>query len=73
MRNLVCAVLDSEVLLEQRGNSFVAMIGYYLNTVLEGPPHPSPAGVAIADLSVVRAAYWSVETGREVKLSEVDG
>jgi len=61
-----------EVLLEQGGDGFVAMIGRYLETVLDGAPNPSPGEVGRENLRVVLAAYRSAELGREVTLAEVE-
>ena len=57
-----------EVLLKEQEDLFTAMIGRYLDTVLEGAPNLSPASVALEDLALVLAAYESAETGREVLL-----
>lgn len=57
-----------QVLVEQRADGFAAMIGRYLDTVLDGAPNPSPAEAGRASLRVVLAAYESARTGREVSL-----
>jgi predicted dehydrogenase len=61
-----------EVLLERNPDSFAAMIGCYLDTVLEGAPNPSPGEVGRENLRVVLAAYRSAELGREVVLDEME-
>lgn len=60
-----------EVLVEQPDDAFAAMIGRYLDTVIDGAPNPSPASVGRENLRVVLAAYESARLGREVKLGEV--
>jgi predicted dehydrogenase len=59
-----------EVLLEHREDPFAAMIGRYLDTVLDGAPNPSPGAVGRENLEVVLAAYESARSGREVRLDE---
>jgi predicted dehydrogenase len=61
-----------EVLLEHRGDAFAAMIGRYLDTVLDGHSNPSPGEVGRENLRVVLAAYESARLGREVELDEFD-
>lgn len=58
----------AEVLLRENEDAFEAMIGSYLDTVVDGAPNASPASVALEDLALVLAAYESAETGREVSL-----
>ncbi|MBV9852849.1 MAG: Gfo/Idh/MocA family oxidoreductase [Armatimonadetes bacterium] len=60
-----------EVLQEQRGDPFAAMIGQYLDTVLGGAPSPSPGEAGRENLRVVLAAYEAARTGREVTMDEV--
>jgi predicted dehydrogenase len=55
-----------KVLLEQNGDSFAAMTGRYLDTVLNGAANAAPASVGRENLSVVLAAYESARLGREV-------
>jgi predicted dehydrogenase len=59
-----------EVLLAEHTDSFTAMVGCYLDTVLENAPNPSPASVGRANLAVVLAAYQSAEQHREISLAE---
>jgi predicted dehydrogenase len=61
-----------EVLLEQREDPFAAMIGRYLDTVLDGAPNASPGRVGRENLAVVLAAYESARNGREVRLDEIE-
>ena len=60
-----------EVLLERRWDSFDAMIGAYLDTVLDGAPNPSPGETGRDNLRVVLAAYESARQGREVAVAEM--
>ena len=62
-----------ETLLQDNGDVFAAMIGRYLDTVVDGMPNPSPGAVGREDLKIVLAAYRSAELGREVRLDEVEG
>jgi predicted dehydrogenase len=57
-----------EVLLQDRGDVFSAMIGHYLDTVLEGTPNLAPGEVGRENLQVVLAAYESARSGREVRV-----
>jgi predicted dehydrogenase len=57
-----------EVLLQEGGDGFAAMIGRYLDTVLDGAPNPSPATEGRENLRFVLAAYESARLGREVAL-----
>ena len=59
-----------EVLLESWGNTFSAMIGRYLDTVLDGAPNPSPGESGRENLRVVLAGYEAAQTGREVTLRD---
>jgi predicted dehydrogenase len=61
-----------EVVLAERGDPFADMIGRYLDTVVDGAPNISPGEVGREDLKIVLAAYKSAETGREVRLDEVE-
>ena len=61
---------DPEVLLPNYEDGFAAMIGRYLDTVLDGAPNPSPGSVGRENLRVVLAAYESARLGREVELGE---
>lgn len=61
-----------EALLDQGGDAFAAMIGRYLDTVLDGAPNPSPGEVGRENLKVVLAAYASARTGREISLEEIE-
>jgi UDP-N-acetyl-2-amino-2-deoxyglucuronate dehydrogenase len=58
-----------ETLLQDGGDSFVEMIGRYLDTVLDSAPNPSPGEVGRENLQVVLAAYESARLGREVALA----
>jgi predicted dehydrogenase len=60
-----------EVLREAHGDAFEAMIGRYLDTVLDGAPNPSPGEIGRENLRVVLAAYESVRLGREVRLEDI--
>lgn len=60
-----------EVLLERAGDIFAAMIGRYLDTVLDGAPNPAPATVGRENLRIVLAAYESARRGCEVRLDEI--
>jgi predicted dehydrogenase len=60
-----------QVLLERHSDPFAAMIGRYLDTVLDGAPNPAPAEVGRENLRVVLAAYESARLGRVVRLDEV--
>jgi predicted dehydrogenase len=60
-----------EVLAEPCRDVFAAMVGSYLDTVLEGEPSVSPGSVGRENLRIVLAAYESVRTGREVRLDEI--
>jgi len=60
------------VLLEAHEDSFVAMIGRYLDTVLNGAPNPSPGAVGRENLRVVLAAYESARLGREVRVDAIE-
>jgi predicted dehydrogenase len=60
-----------EVLLEKPEGPFTAMIGRYLDTVLDGAPNPAPAEVGRENLRIVLAAYESVRRGGEVGLDEI--
>ena len=59
------------VLLEAQDDSFVVMIGRYLDTVLDGTPNPSPGEIGRENLRVVLAAYESARLGREIRLEEI--
>jgi predicted dehydrogenase len=59
------------VLLEALEDPFAAMIGRYLDTVLDGAPNPSPGAVGRENLRVVLAAYESARLGREVRVEEI--
>lgn len=59
---------SKQVLLERNGDSFAAMVGRYLDTVLNGAENISPASVGRENLSVVLAAYESARLGREVSI-----
>ena len=60
-----------EVLLENPEGPFVAMVGRYLDTVLDGAPNLAPAELGRENLRVVLAAYESARRGREVRLDEI--
>jgi predicted dehydrogenase len=62
-----------EVLLERNGDSFAAMIGRYLDTVVDGAPSVSPGSVGKDNLAVVLAAYESVKRKQEVRIAEIAG
>lgn len=55
-----------QVLLERNGDSFAAMVGHYLDSVLNGTPSVAPAAAGRDNLAVVLAAYESARLGREV-------
>lgn len=57
-----------EVLLEKNGDVFAAMIGRYLDTVVDGAPNASPPEVGRENLKVVLAAYESARLGRVISL-----
>ena len=57
-----------QVLLERNGDSFAAMIGRYLDTVVNGAVNVAPAIVGRENLAVVLAAYESARTGKEVSV-----
>ena len=57
-----------QILLERNGDPFAAMIGRYLDTVLDGAPNVSPGAVGRENLAVVLTAYESARQGREVRL-----
>lgn len=59
-----------QVLIEQRADEFAAMIGRYLDTVLDGAPNPSPGEAGRDALRVVLAAYQSARLGREVRVEQ---
>ena len=59
-----------EVLIAERTDTFVSMIGHFLD-VLEGVPSIATAQVGRDDLQLVLAAYRSAELGREVRLDEI--
>jgi predicted dehydrogenase len=59
-----------EVLLERNGDPFAAMIGRYLDVVLDGAPNPAPASLGKETLRVILAAYESVRLGREVLVED---
>jgi predicted dehydrogenase len=59
------------VLLAGRDDVFGAMIGRYLDTVLDGAPSASPPELGRENLRVVLAAYESAHLGREVRLEEI--
>jgi predicted dehydrogenase len=59
------------VLLEAHEDSFKAMIGRYLDTVLNGAPNPSPGAVGRENLRLVLGAYESARSGREVRVDEI--
>jgi predicted dehydrogenase len=60
-----------ETLIAERPDSFAAMIGKYLDTVLDGAPNISPGSVGRENLQTVLACYESARVGREVALSEI--
>ncbi len=60
-----------EVLIEGHPDGFAAMIGRYLDTVLDGAPSPAPGEAGRENLRVVLAAYESARTGREVTVADV--
>ena len=60
-----------EVLLEHWGDPFAAMVGSYLDTVVDGAPNAAPPEIGRENLRVVLAAYESARLGREVALSEI--
>jgi predicted dehydrogenase len=60
-----------EVLLEAHPDAFAAMVGRYLDTVLDGAVNPSPGEVGRENLRVVLAAYEAARLGREVHLEEL--
>jgi predicted dehydrogenase len=60
-----------EVMLKERGDPFVAMIGRYLDTVVDGADNPAPGEVGREDLRIVLAAYESAQTGKEVRIHPV--
>jgi predicted dehydrogenase len=60
----------SEVLTE-RGDVFAAMVGSYLDTVLDGAPSAAPPELGRENLRVVLAAYEADRLGREVRLEEI--
>jgi predicted dehydrogenase len=60
-----------EVLREAHADAFEAMIGRYLDTVLDGAANPSPGEVGRENLRVVLAAYESVRLGREVRVDTI--
>lgn len=62
---------ETEVLLQDGGDSFTEMIGRYLDTVLDGTPHPAPAEVGRDNLRVVHAAYESARRGQEVRIADL--
>ena len=57
------------MLIEGRPDGFAAMIGRYLDTVLDGAPSPAPGEAGRENLRVVLAAYESARTGREVSVA----
>ncbi len=57
-----------EVLIAERGDDFAAMVGCYLDTVLDGTPNPAPGEAGRENLRVVLAAYESARVGREVRV-----
>ncbi|HEX5323683.1 MAG TPA: Gfo/Idh/MocA family oxidoreductase [Capsulimonadaceae bacterium] len=57
-----------EVLLESSGDPFVAMIGHYLDTVLDGAPNLSPPEVGRETLRVILAAYEAERLGKSISL-----
>ena len=59
-----------ETLLEKWGNTFTAMIGCYLDTVLDGALNPSPGESGRENLRVVLAGYEAARTRREVTLRD---
>ena len=61
-----------EVLLDQGGNLFTAMIGAYLDAVLLGADNLSPGEAGRQDLQLVLAAYQSANEKRQVLLSKAD-
>lgn len=61
---------EPEVLLQDGGDHFAAMVGGYLDTVLDGAPNPAPGEIGRENLRVVLAAYESARLGREVRVSE---
>ena len=60
-----------EVLIEERGDDFAAMIGCYLDTVLDGASNPAPGEAGRENLRVVLAAYESARLGREVRVEDM--
>ena len=61
-----------EVLMEHRRDGFAAMIGRYLDTVLDRAPSPAPGEAGRDSLRVVLTAYEAARLGREVEVDEVD-
>jgi predicted dehydrogenase len=59
------------VLLEDQADPFVAMIGHYLDTVLDGAPNLSPGAIGRENLRVVLTAYESARLGREARIGEI--
>jgi predicted dehydrogenase len=57
-----------EVLLQGGDFTFAAMIGHYLDTVLDGKPNLSPAEVGRYTLEVILAAYESERLGKSITL-----
>ncbi len=60
-----------EVLLAEDGNSFAAMIGAYLDTVLLGTENLSPGEAGRQDLALVLAAYQSANEKCQVSLADI--
>ncbi len=60
-----------EVLIAERGDDFAAMIGNYLDVVLDGAPNPAPGEAGRENLRVVLAGYESARLGREVRVEDV--
>lgn len=60
-----------QILPVPEGDSFAAMVGSYLNTVLDGAPSASSPEVGRENLRVVLAAYESARLRREVRVADL--